>query len=273
MKHPRIRFEAIVLLSVFFWSSSAFSYDQRGLETNLCSIVMKSNMVEFLSYQRSIGLMKMQNKLTPNGFSLLDAGLENMAWVMWQKDIVFPSNDVDCARWRCPADLAVDALRFDVQRLDASRFDMLKDDMVIANCEATVFNTCSEQIESFMYPHAMQFINSNMPLHFRLLNNLEVSYLGAATNMLYITERGSLEDSVTHKNITLKIRYKDDSLSKHRKAIAEALMTAGVVTKFKVPNAPVLLFADDNAANGSEKKNSRENASVKDVRGDGGKVL
>ena len=50
-------------------------------------------------------------------------------------------------------------------------------------------------------------------------------------------------------------------------------MTAGVVTKFKVPNAPVLLFADDNAANGSEKKNSRENASVKDVRGDGGKVL
>ena len=273
MKHPRIRFEAIVLLSVFFWSSSAFSYDQRGLETNLCSIVMKSNMVEFLSYQRSIGLMTMQNKLTPNGFSLLDAGLENMAWVMWQKDIVFPSNDVDCAGWRCPADLAVDALRFYVQRLDASRFDMLKDDMVIANCEATVFNTCSEQIESFMYPHAMQFINSNMPLHFRLLNNLEVSYLGAATNMLYITERGSLEDSVTHKNITLKIRYKDDSLAKHRKAIAAALMTAGVVTKFKVPNAPVLLFADDNAANGSDKKNSRENASVKDVRGDGGKVL
>ena len=29
------------------------------------------------------------------------------------------------------------------------------------------------------------------------VNNLEVSYLGAATNMLYITERGSLEDSVT----------------------------------------------------------------------------
>ena len=50
-------------------------------------------------------------------------------------------------------------------------------------------------------------------------------------------------------------------------------MTAGVVTKFKVPNVPDLLFADDNAANGSDKKNSRENASVKDVRGDGGKVL
>ena len=67
------------------------------------------------------------------------------------------------------------------------------------------------------------------------------SILGVETNMLYITERGSLEDSLTYKNITLKIRYKDDSLSKHRKEIAEALMTAGVVTKFKVPNAPVLL--------------------------------
>ena len=253
--------------------AAGITEEQKASSLNLSGIVAKTNVVEFLSYQRSIGLTTMQNKLTPNGCSLLDAGLEVMAWVMWQKDIVFPSNDVDCARWRCPADLAVDALRFDVQRLDASRFDMLKDDMVIANCEATVFNTCSEQIESFMYPHAMQFINSNMPLHFRLLNNLEVSYLGAATNMLYITERGSLEDSVTHKNITLKIRYKDDSLAKHRKAIAEALMTAGTVTKFKVPNVPDLLFADDNAANGSEKKNSRENASVKDVRGDGGKVL
>ena len=239
MKHPRIRFEAIVLLSVFFWSSSAFSYDQRGLETNLCSIVMKSNMVEFLSYQRSIGLMTMQNKLTPNGCSLLDAGLENMAWVMWQKDIVFPSNDVDCAGWRCPASLAVDTLRFYAQRSDALRFDILKGDMVIANCDATVFNTCSEQIESFMYPHAKRFSNSNMPLHFRLLNNLEVSYLGAETNMLYITERGSLEDSLTYKNITLKIRYKDNSLSDHRKAIAEALMTAGAALKPLVPNASV----------------------------------
>jgi hypothetical protein len=91
--------------------------------------------------------------------------------------------------------------------------------------------------------------------------------------MLYITERGSLEDSLTYKNITLKIRYKDDSLSKHRKAIAEALMTAGVVTKFKVSNAPVLLFADDNAANGREKKNQRENVSMKDARNNCGKVL
>ncbi len=239
MKHPRIRFKPIVLLSVFFWSSSVFSYDQRGLETKLCSIVMKSNMVEFLSYQRSIGLMTMQNKLTPNGCSLLDAGLENMAWVMWQKDIVFPSNDVDCAGWRCPASLAVDTLRFYVQRSDALRFDILKGDMVIANCDATVFNTCREQIESFMYPYAKRFSNSNMPLHFRLLNNLEVSYLGAETNMLYITERGSLEDSLTYKNITLKIRYKDNSLSDHRKAIAEALMTAGAVAKSKASKVSV----------------------------------
>ena len=80
------------------------------------------------------------------------------------------------------------------------------------------------------------------------VNNLEVSYLGAATNMLYITERGSLEDSVTHKNITLKIRYKDDSLAKHRKAIAAALMTAGTVTKLRESNAQIPVVADDNIA-------------------------
>ena len=259
MKHTKIRFEPIVLLSVFFWSSSAFSYDQRGLETNLCSIVMKSNMVEFLSYQRSIGLTAMQNKLTPNGCSLLDAGLENMAWVMWQKDIVFPSNDVDCAGWRCPASLAVDTLRFYVQRSDALRFDILKGDMVIANCDATVFNTCSEQIESFMYPHAKRFSNSNMPLHFRLLNNLEVSYLGAETNMLYITERGSREDSLTYKNITLKIRYKDDSLSDRRKAIAVALMSTGAISKADAANAPVRELRSGNGAAGGDKQGPKRN--------------
>ena len=77
--------------------------------------------------------------------------------------------------------------------------------------------------------------NSSRPpsFIFTFAQRLDVSYLGAETNMLYITERGSLEDGVTYKNITLKIRYKDDSLSKHRKAIAEALMTAGAVTKPK----------------------------------------
>lgn len=49
----------------------------------------------------------------------------------------------------------------------------------------------------------------------------------------YITERGSREDSLTYKNITLNIRYTDDSLAKHRKAIAVALMNAGAVTKPK----------------------------------------
>ena len=247
--------------------------NHESLNADLSAMALKTNMVGFLSYQRSIGLTTMQDKLAPNGCSRLDAGLENMAWVMWQKDIAFPSNDVDCAEWRCPAVLAVDSLWFDVRASDAFRFDMFKDGVVMANGEVRVFNTCKEQIESFMYPHAVRFSNSTMPLHLRLLNSLEISYLGAKTNMLYITERGSREDSLTYKNITLNIRYKDDSLSKHRKAIAEALMTAGAVTKFQVSNAPVLLFADDNAANGSEKKNSRENASVKDARDDGGKVL
>jgi hypothetical protein len=63
--------------------------------------------------------------------------------------------------------------------------------------------------------------------------------------MLYITERGSLEDSLTYKNITLKIRYKDDSLSKHRKAIAEALMTAGAVTKPKASKVSVTIKRDE----------------------------
>ena len=72
--------------------------------------------------------------------------------------------------------------------------------------------------------------------------------------MLYITERGSLEDSLTYKNITLKIRYKDDSLSKHRKAIAAALMTAGTATKPRNPNAPVSVRAADKDAMEDEKK-------------------
>ena len=41
----------------------------------------------------------------------------------------------------------------------------------------------------------------------------------------------------------------------------------------QVSNAPVLLFADYNAANGREKKNPRENVSMKDARNDCGKVL
>ena len=46
--------------------------------------------------------------------------------------------------------------------------------------------------------------------------------------------------------LTLKIRYKDNSLSDRRKAIAEALMTAGAVTKPKASNVSVTIKTDEN---------------------------
>ena len=90
--------------------------------------------------------------------------------------------------------------------------------------------------------------------------------------MLYITERGSLEDSVTYKNITLKIRYKDDSLSKHRKAIAEALMTAGTVTKLRESNAQIPVVADDNIANEYDRAKLKKRVGARDLLSDSGKV-
>ena len=102
------------------------------------------------------------------------------------------------------------------------------------------YYSCRKQKEAFLNKYSGPANSSKSPLFsFSLVQRLDVSYLGAETNMLYITERGSLEDSLTYKNITLKIRYKDNSLSDHRKAIAEALMTVGVVLKPLASNASI----------------------------------
>ena len=264
---------AIVLVVVFCWSVALLADERRGLTVDLNGIVTKTNFVEYLKYQDSIGFNAIQNKLNPDGNPLKESGLKDAAWLMWEKDIAFPTKDENHADWSLPANVVADFLHLEVRAFDMLKFELLQTGTVVANGEVRVFKSCGEPMVAFMHQQAERFATTTMLIKFQVAKRLDVSYLGAETNMLYITERGSLEDSVTYKNITLKIRYKDDSLAKHRKAIAAALMTAGAVAKFKVPNAPVLLFADDNAANGSEKKNSRENASVKDVRGDGGKVL
>ena len=224
---------AIVLVVVFCWSVALLADERRGLTVDLNGIVTKTNFVEYLKYQDSIGFNAIQNKLNPDGNPLKESGLKDAAWLMWEKDIVFPANDENLADWSTPTNAVVDSLLLEVRASGVLRFDLLKNGNVVANGEVGVFKSCREPMVAFMHQQAERFATTTMLIKFQVAKRLDVSYLGAETNMLYITERGSLEDSVTYKNITLKIRYKDDSLSKHRKAIAEALMTAGAVTKPK----------------------------------------
>lgn len=253
MKREGNSLRPIMLLFVLGLSSVASADAQKDLE-NVFEIQLKTNMVDFLSYQGAIGLKSMQDALDPNGHGLLGIGLVQMAWVMWQRDIVFPSNDVDHAEWRWPTNVTVDSFSIDVQESDALNFVIRKAGVVIANGEVKVFNTCKEQLIAFMLPRATRFVSSSAPFAWKSVGWLEVSYLGAETNMLYITERRSREDSLTYKNITLKIRYIDDSLSKHRKAIAEAIMKAGAVPKSREPSAPVSGRSADKEAIKDEKK-------------------
>jgi hypothetical protein len=226
--------------------SLAFSGSgQQEVSLSVNGISIKTNVVEFQAYLDTIGFHAIRKSLAPSGTLVWKMGVQDAVWVMWQKDIVFHSNDVCYAEWRCPTNASINSLRLDVRQLDASRFDVLNASSVIANAEVSVFNTYADKVRSFINSFARRCIG-NAPLAMNLLDSLDVSYLGAETNMLYITERGSLEDSVTYKNITLKIRYKDDSFSKHRKAIAEALMTAGAVTKPKASKVSVTIKRDEN---------------------------
>ena len=239
----------------------------RGGVLDSGGIVTKTNMVDFLSYRGAVGLKAIEDTHVPNAHSLVDVGLENMAWVMWQKDIVFSSNDVEHAEWRCPTNVAVDSFSIDVDESDVLHFAIRKAGVEIANGEAKVFNTCKEQLISFMLPYARRFASSSAPLQLDLLVDLDVAYLGTETNMLYITERGSREDSLTYKNIALNIRYTDDSLAKHRKAIAVALMNAGAVLKPRNPQAPASGRASDKeAVEGEKKKDLKENAETRTVK-------
>ena len=250
MKQNALRL--LMLSFVVGFSSVAPADEQKSLDNDLSGMHLKTNMVDFLSYKGTIGLKAIEDKLVARGSSLLDVGFENMAWVMWQRDIVFPSNDADRAEWRWPANVTVESVAIDVQESDA--FVLRKAGEVIASGDVKVFNTCREQLISFMHPHAKRFASSSAPLQFGLLVGLEVSHLGPETNMLYITERGSREDSLTYKNITLKIRYTDDSFAKHRKAIAEALMNAGAVLKSCMSDNPVSSQAADGKEIDCEKK-------------------
>ena len=118
-----------------------------------------------------------------------------------------------------------------------------------------------------MHQQAERFVTTTMQIKFQVAKSLDVAYLGAETNMLYITERGSREDSLTYKNITLNIRYTDDSLAKHRKAIAVALMNAGAVLKPRNPQAPASGQASDKeAVDGEKKKDLKENAETRTVK-------
>ena len=224
---------AIVLVVVFCWSVALLADERRGLTVDLNGIVTKTNFVEYLKYQDSIGFNAIQNKLNPDGNPLKESGLKDAAWLMWEKDFAFPTKDENHADWSLPANVVADFLHLEVRAFDMLKFELLQTGTVVANGEVRVFKSCGEPMEAFMHQQAERFATTTMLIKFKVAKSLDVSYLGAETNMLYITERGSLEDSVTYKNITLKIRYKDDSLSKHRKAIAEALMTAGAVTKPK----------------------------------------
>lgn len=213
---------------------------------DLCGIVTKTNFVEYMKYLDSIGFSAIQDKLNPDGNPEKQGGLRDAAWLMWEKDIVFPANDENRADWSPPTNVVVDSLFLEVRASGVLRFDLLKNGNVVANGEVGVFKSCGEPMVAFMHQQAERFATTTMLIKFQIAKRLDVSYLGAETNMLYITERGSLEDSVTYKNITLKIRYKDDSLSKHRKAIAEALMTAGAVTKPKASKVSVTIKRDEN---------------------------
>ena len=72
---------------------------------------------------------------------------------------------------------------------------------------------------------------------------------------------------LTYKNITLNIRYTDDSLAKHRKAIAVALMNAGAVLKPRNPQAPASGQASGKeAVDGEKKKDLKENAETRTVK-------
>ena len=247
-----------VILSLGFLSSAD---DHKKVVINMKEF--KDSEKEFKSYLDSTGLGAMMS----NDKGELIGGLfwSDAAWVMWQKNIFLPTNDFDRAEWRWPTNVVAGNLQLQVWVSKAPLFDVLFADDVIARGEVKQYNSCREQKEAFLNKYSGPANSSRPPSFiFSLAQHLEVSYLGAETNMLYITERGSREDSLTYKNITLNIRYIDDSLAKHRRAIAVALMNAGAVLKPRNPNAPVSVQAADKEAMEDEKKKGlTENAETR----------
>ena len=258
---------AIVLVVVFCWSVALLADERRGLTVDLNGIVTKTNFVEYLKYQDSIGFNAIQNKLNPDGNPLKERGLKDAAWLMWEKDIAFPTKDENRADWSLPTNVVADFLHLEVRASDMLKFDLLQTGTVVANGEVSVFKSCGEPMEAFMHQQAERFVTTTMQIKFQVAKSLDVACLGTETNMLYITERGSREDSLTYKNITLNIRYTDDSLAKHRKAIAVALMNAGAVLKPHDHKDSVSgRVADKEAVDGEKKEGMKENAETRTVK-------
>ena len=226
----------------------------------------KDSEKEFKSYLDSTGLGAMMS----NDKGELIGGLfwSDAAWIMWQKNIFLPTNDSDRAEWRWPTNVPVGKLQTQVCASKAPLFDILIAGDVIAKGEVKQYNSYREQRESFLNKYSGPANSSRPPSFiFTFAQRLDVSYLGAETNMLYITERGSRDDSLTYKNITLNIRYTDDSLAKHRKAIAVALMNAGAVLKPRDHIDSVSgRVADKEAVEGEKKKDLKENAETRTVK-------
>lgn len=57
---------------------------------------------------------------------MLKMSLRDAAWLMWESDIVFPSNDMERAEWRHPVVLDVAQLKINVRERDSARFDLVK---------------------------------------------------------------------------------------------------------------------------------------------------
>ena len=236
MKHNKIVITTILVGVILCLGSLLSANDHKKVVINMNEF--KVSEKEFKAYLDSTGLGVMMS----NDKGELIGGLfwNDAAWIMWQKNIFLPTNDFDRAEWRWSTNVVAGNLQMQECESKAPFFDIFFAGDVIAKGEVKQYDSCRKQKEAFLNKYSGPANSSRSPLFsFSLVQRLDVSYLGAEKNMLYITERGSLEDSLTYKNITLKIRYKDNSLSDHRKAIAEALMTAGAVLKPLAPNASV----------------------------------
>ena len=249
---------------ILSWGLLLSADDHKQIVIDMKEFKVSEN--EFQAYLDSTGLGAMMS----NDQGELIGGLfwSDAAWIMWQKNIFLPTNDSDRAEWRWPTNVPVGKLQTQVCASKAPLFDILIAGDVIAKGEVKQYNSYREQRESFLNKYSGPANSSRPPSFiFTFAQRLDVSYLGAETNMLYITERGSREDSLTYKNITLNIRYTDDSLAKHRKAIAVALMNAGAVLKPRNPQAPASGRASGKeAVDGEKKKDLKENAETRPVK-------
>lgn len=157
-----------------------------GMLVNDC--LLKTDMNDFDRYLDMLGFEIIENQVES---PMLKMSLRDAAWLMWESDIVFPSNDMERAEWRHPVVLDVAQLKINVRERDSARFDLVKGKFLIANCEVGVYDTCREQVKAFLLRYAVRLCCS-APIKFSILDGIEASYIGSQTNMLYVTERGGL---------------------------------------------------------------------------------